>query len=73
MRKKAKRRRCLECESHMAKYEDPRKPPLDTGDGVLCAFCYAESLQELIRGYCEDIEDCSSRLESVVFDEKREV
>lgn len=38
---------CQECHDAPAAHEDPRTPPLDEGNEVLCTPCYALALEEL--------------------------
>lgn len=49
---------CQECEAARAEFEDPRAPPLDTGNEVLCYQCFYTEVEQRI----EELTDEISRL-----------
>lgn len=47
---------CQECEDGVAEFRDPRHPPLDTGDQVLCDPCFQAAVEQRIEELQDEID-----------------
>jgi hypothetical protein len=55
------KRKCQDCEAAPATREDPRDPPLDTGNRVLCEDCFAGCIDDEIAEAEEVVRDLKRR------------
>ena len=46
---------CHECAEARAEYEDPRQPPLETGDEILCYQCFYNEAEQKIEELTDEI------------------
>jgi hypothetical protein len=53
--------KCQECDEQVAAHPDPRDPPLDTGNTVLCADCHDAAVEDCI----VDAQDALRRAKSL--------
>jgi len=56
---------CYECGYEQPTHEDPRTPPLELGDEVLCDDCYCMSLEECIEEAEGQVEHYRRLLETI--------
>lgn len=54
---------CLECGHEAGVREDPRTPPLELGDEVLCEGCYVMALEECLEVAQGEVDHYSQLLE----------
>lgn len=47
---------CFDCDDEYAGFEDPRSPPLEVGDEVLCYSCFSNAADEVIEGLNAEID-----------------
>lgn len=48
-------RPCMECERVLADHRDPRCPPLDGGDQVLCLTCFEDAKSDRVEQLQDEI------------------
>lgn len=53
--------KCQECGGGKAHHPDPRTPPLDEGDEVLCTNCHDAAVDLMIEELETEIRDLKSR------------
>lgn len=46
---------CQDCDEAKATHEDPRSPPLDIGDEVLCYECFYNTAEQVIEEASDEI------------------